>query len=167
MTRLISVWLVQWSRQKRPSTRQQWLPPPRQRRIFKIGDRRHTINTPAVTIVAAWISAETGVGPSIASGNHVCKPSWADFPIAPKKSRRQHSVIASTSKPRKAILLPCSDGICAKILSKFTVPVKVNSAKIPSAKPTSPTRLTTNALMAAAQALGRLNQNRSVNKRPT
>ena len=26
---------------------------------------------PAVTIVAAWISAETGVGPSIASGSHV------------------------------------------------------------------------------------------------
>jgi hypothetical protein len=26
--------------------------------------------TPAVTIVAAWISAETGVGPSIASGSH-------------------------------------------------------------------------------------------------
>jgi hypothetical protein len=25
--------------------------------------------TPAVTIVAAWISAETGVGPSIASGS--------------------------------------------------------------------------------------------------
>ena len=32
-------------------------------------------NTPAVTIVAAWISAETGVGPSIASGNQVCNPS--------------------------------------------------------------------------------------------
>jgi hypothetical protein len=27
--------------------------------------------TPAVTIVAAWISAETGVGPSIASGSQV------------------------------------------------------------------------------------------------
>jgi len=26
--------------------------------------------TPAVTIVAAWINAETGVGPSIAIGNH-------------------------------------------------------------------------------------------------
>ncbi len=26
-------------------------------------------NTPAVTIVAAWISADTGVGPSIASGS--------------------------------------------------------------------------------------------------
>ena len=25
--------------------------------------------TPAVTIVAAWMSAETGVGPAIASGN--------------------------------------------------------------------------------------------------
>ena len=28
--------------------------------------------TPAVTIVAAWMSALTGVGPSIASGSHVC-----------------------------------------------------------------------------------------------
>jgi hypothetical protein len=27
-------------------------------------------NTPEVTIVAAWISADTGVGPSMASGNH-------------------------------------------------------------------------------------------------
>ena len=30
-----------------------------------------TMKTPAVTIVAAWISAETGVGPSIASGSQV------------------------------------------------------------------------------------------------
>src|SRR5262245_20905003 len=29
---------------------------------------RATMYTPAVTMVAAWISAETGVGPSIASG---------------------------------------------------------------------------------------------------
>jgi hypothetical protein len=29
---------------------------------------------PAVTIVAACINADTGVGPSIASGNQVCKP---------------------------------------------------------------------------------------------
>ena len=35
------------------------------------GDIRHTRKTPAVTIVAAWISAETGVGPSIASGSQV------------------------------------------------------------------------------------------------
>ena len=41
--------------------------------VSNIGDRRHTMNTPAVTIVAAWISADTGVGPSIASGNQVIK----------------------------------------------------------------------------------------------
>ena len=35
------------------------------------GDRRATMNTPAVTIVAACIKADTGVGPSIASGSHV------------------------------------------------------------------------------------------------
>src|SRR3546814_2228473 len=52
------------------------------------GDMRHTRNTPAVTIVAAWISAETGVGPSIASGSHVCRPSCADLPMAPMHSSR-------------------------------------------------------------------------------
>jgi hypothetical protein len=32
---------------------------------------RATRYTPAVTIVAAWISAETGVGPAIASGSQI------------------------------------------------------------------------------------------------
>ena len=36
----------------------------------KSGMARATRNTPAATIVAEWIKAETGVGPSIASGNH-------------------------------------------------------------------------------------------------
>ena len=39
--------------------------------VSNIGDRRQTMNTPAVTIVAAWMSALTGVGPSIASGSQV------------------------------------------------------------------------------------------------
>ena len=47
------------------------------------GEKRIIKKTPAVTIVAACIKAETGVGPSIASGNQVCKPNCADFPIAP------------------------------------------------------------------------------------
>ena len=34
------------------------------------GIERATRYTPEVTIVAAWISAETGVGPSMASGSH-------------------------------------------------------------------------------------------------
>ena len=53
------------------------------------------MNTPAVTIVAAWISAETGVGPSIASGSQVCSPSCADLPIAPTNSSRHSTVIVS------------------------------------------------------------------------
>src|ERR1044072_9446840 len=35
------------------------------------GNNRPTRYTPATTIVAAWINAETGVGPSIASGNQM------------------------------------------------------------------------------------------------
>ena len=34
------------------------------------GKNRPTRYTPAATIVAAWIKAETGVGPAIASGSH-------------------------------------------------------------------------------------------------
>ena len=51
-----------------------------------IGDNLIIKNTPAVTIVAAWIKAETGVGPSMASGNHMCKPIWADLPITPNNN---------------------------------------------------------------------------------
>jgi hypothetical protein len=35
----------------------------------KMALERATRYTPAVTIVAAWISAETGVGPAMASGS--------------------------------------------------------------------------------------------------
>src|SRR5215510_11662135 len=48
--------------------------------------QRATMYTPAVTMVAAWISAETGVGPSIASGSHVYSGICADFPVAPMNS---------------------------------------------------------------------------------
>lgn len=41
-------------------------------------------NTPAVTIVAAWIRADTGVGPSIASGSQLWRPNWEDLPVAAK-----------------------------------------------------------------------------------
>ena len=34
------------------------------------GDILATMNIPAVTMVAAWIRAEIGVGPSIESGSH-------------------------------------------------------------------------------------------------
>src|SRR3546814_2737604 len=39
------------------------------------GDMRATMKMPAVTMVAAWISAEIGVGPSIESGSTTCSRS--------------------------------------------------------------------------------------------
>jgi hypothetical protein len=47
------------------------------------GELRINRYTPAVTIVAAWIKAETGVGPSIAIGNHICNPTCELLAIAP------------------------------------------------------------------------------------
>ncbi len=52
------------------------------------GAIRQSRYTPAVTIVAAWISAETGVGPSIASGSQLKSGIWADLPVAPSSSAR-------------------------------------------------------------------------------
>src|SRR5260364_145147 len=56
------------------------------------GDIRVTIKMPAVTIVAARISAEIGVGPSIGSGGSTCSGDCADFPIAPIKTPKRVTV---------------------------------------------------------------------------
>src|SRR6195952_1086207 len=58
------------------------------------GDRRATMKMPAVTMVAAWISAEIGVGPSIESGSHTCSGNCADLPIAPMNRQMQVAVIS-------------------------------------------------------------------------
>src|ERR1700759_4974030 len=63
------------------------------------GDMRATMKMPAVTIVAAWISAEIGVGPSIESGNHTCNGTCADLPMAPMNKQMQTTVIACHSTP--------------------------------------------------------------------
>ena len=44
-------------------------------------------------MVAAWISAETGVGPSIASGSQVCSGNCPDLPQAPSSSISAIAVI--------------------------------------------------------------------------
>src|ERR671939_1552290 len=53
---------------------------------------RATRYTPAVTMVAAWISADTGVGPAIASGSHTYSGIWALLPVQPRKRNRQMAV---------------------------------------------------------------------------
>src|SRR5512138_3232817 len=90
--------------------------------VSNIGDRRQTMNTPAVTMVAAWISALTGVGPSIASGSQVCRPSWADLPQAPTNSSRQSKVIVSTCMPAKPIVEPAIEGAAASTAGIDSVP---------------------------------------------
>src|SRR5256885_14849519 len=57
---------------------------------------RATRSPPAVTIVAAWINADTGVGPCIASGSHVNRGICADLPVQP---RNRNSVTAVTVAP--------------------------------------------------------------------
>ena len=63
------------------------------------GDIRATMNTPAVTMVAAWISAEIGVGPSMESGSQTCSGICADLPMAPTNSRMQATVITDQGVP--------------------------------------------------------------------
>ena len=122
------------------------------------GDRRATMKTPAVTIVAAWIRAETGVGPSIASGNQVWRGICADFPIAPINRRMQARVSESMRQPRNSIVVPTALGALPKTVPKSSEPKIRNTAKMPRAKPKSPTRLTMNALIAASFAAGRSDQ---------
>src|ERR1700733_16184817 len=58
------------------------------------GDMRATMKMPAVTMVAAWISAEMGVGPSIESGSQMCSGTCADLPMAPMNKQMQVKVMA-------------------------------------------------------------------------
>ena len=68
------------------------------------GDILATIKMPAVTIVAAWINAEIGVGPSIESGNQTCSGTCADLPIAPMNNKIQVTVITDHSVPENKLI---------------------------------------------------------------
>src|ERR1700681_3667570 len=73
------------------------------------GDMRATMKMPAVTMVAAWISAEIGVGPSIESGSHTCSGTCADLPMAPTNRQMQISVMAGT------VVVAVSATVCVAI----------------------------------------------------
>ena len=90
------------------------------------------------------MSALTGVGPSMASGSHVCSGIWADLATAPPSIPSATSVItvcevpSAYSKPERASGAPFQ-----------------KSRKIASAMVASPTAFMMNAFLAAATALGR------------
>src|SRR6201985_2932265 len=107
------------------------------------GEQRQTRNTPSVTMVAAWISAETGVGPSMASGSQVCSGTWADLANAPTSSSTQ----PTTSEPWSTVN---AESRRANVCRKSSVCTPRNTKYVPSTSPTSPATLMTNALMPAA-----------------
>jgi len=114
---------------------------------------RATRYTPAVTIVAAWINADTGVGPSIASGSQVYRNSWALFPNAPAVS--SSGITTTTHVP--PIASPRASTPWATIANSgrsSTVPNTTNTAPIAISSPRSPMRFMMNAFFAAATASG-------------
>src|SRR3954447_21963484 len=100
-------------------------------------------------MVAAWIRADTGVGPSIASGSQVCSGNWPDLPHAPSRSSRPSAVaVVADSLPT-----PLNTS------AYWVEPIVANIVKMPMDRPASPTRFIRNAFLPAVAALGRRYQN--------
>ena len=70
--------------------------------IAKTGNNLATKNTPATTMVAACINAETGVGPSMASGNQICNGNMALLPAPPINTNTNPQVNADTPRNEAA-----------------------------------------------------------------
>ena len=59
--------------------------------------RRNNKYTPAATMVAAWIKADIGVGPTMACGSQVKNGNWADLPKTPINKQMPITVLLSFS----------------------------------------------------------------------
>ena len=108
-------------------------------------------------MVAAWIRAETGVGPSMASGSHTYSGNWADLPNAPTiSSSGMVWAMAGISEksPTLAAATYAWSLASANRAAYSTVPKCTNVRYTPRARPRSPIRLTMKAFLAAATALG-------------
>src|SRR5271157_68507 len=92
------------------------------------------------------MSADTGVGPSIASGSQTYNGNCADLPQAPMK-RNRHAAVIHGSPIRKFPLLAI-----AFTCVYCTEPKYQAIVNNPSRNPASPMRFTMNALLAAVEA---------------
>src|SRR5450631_1762685 len=95
-------------------------------------------------MVAAWISADTGVGPAIASPSQLCSGNCADLPQAPSSNIRPIAVSAPWLAP----------GIPTATPAKLTEPKVTNMSMIATVTPKSPTLLAKKALLAAEALAG-------------
>src|SRR5450432_2129481 len=123
-----------------------------------IGNNLATRYTPATTIVAACINAETGVGPSMASGNQICNGNIADLPAPPANTKTSPQVNADTPK-KDALPIAIDQDDCALVNLSISIPTSSVSAlnakmRIPIKKPRSAKRVTINAFLEAATAEG-------------
>src|SRR5690606_40276504 len=96
---------------------------------------------PAVTMVAACINAETGVGPAIASGNQVNRGICADLPVAATNSSKVIS-----NKVASPTAIPAAWGNTVENSNEPKV-AKIKNTAI--RKPRSPIRFITKAFFAA------------------
>lgn len=105
-------------------------------------------HVPAATMVAAWMSAEAGVGPSMASTSQSWNGICADLPM-----QWPSAVIASARAPWSGTHAPVSGQPRADGIS--LVPVIAMRATIPMTKAASASRVTRNALYAARRGAAR------------
>ena len=116
-----------------------------------IGLMRVSRYTPAVTMVAAWMRADTGVGPAMASGSQMCSGNWADLPAAPTSN----STTMADAVPAATPL----DSMSKKISPYWSDPKVKKARNMATRKPQSPTRLVTNAFLPAEALASSVNQN--------
>ena len=117
----------------------------------KIGKSLTAIYTPAATIVAACIKAETGVGPSIASGSHICSGNCDDLPTAPIN-------IPRPAKVRVSPVIASPLAIESNIGPNAKEPTAEYNSIMPMKNPMSPTLFVKNAFLLASAALSFSNQ---------
>ncbi len=98
-----------------------------------------------MTIVAAWMRAETGVGPAMASGSQTWSGNCADLPHAPTNRSRQIRV-------RYGVYGAGFWAAAGKTVAKSSEPKRAKTPKIPRMNPKSPIRLTMNAFLPASAA---------------
>ena len=98
-----------------------------------------------MTIVAAWMRALTGVGPSIASGSHVWSGICADLATAPPRS-------PSATSTASVVFSPSASGAAANTVAKSRDPICWMRMKSASAKVASPTAFMMKAFLPAATA---------------
>ena len=109
--------------------------------------------TPAVTMVAAWISADTGVGPFHRVGQPGVQQELRRLAHRAHEQQQADDGQRVESHAEEAERRPHARR-AAKIVVEATTVSNKKAPKMPRQKPKSPTRLTTNALIAAALADG-------------